>query len=113
VFKSIFCNKKTFFKKKTFTYYVPSPPLRKTGYQEREFDSIMEYIVNLGFDIIDFKMESHATEGKSGLWIVCLLGANTEAIYNTKIEFTHDDINNGPLSTTNEIPLDPSIIHDR
>jgi hypothetical protein len=112
VFRSLFNRKKTYFAKKTFTYYVPAPPSRKTGYQEREFDSVVEHINSLGYEIIDLKLQSHSSDQKSGLWIICLLGAPSEIINNKRIQFDTTQFDNNSNSTTSEIPLDPSIIHD-
>lgn len=106
---SFFGKKNSYFGTKTFTYYLPSPPFRKNGYQEKEFDHLMEAITKLGFEIIDYKVASHSSEEKSGVWIVCHLGAKTADIFNQRIDFTSQA--DAPL-TTQEIQLDPSIIHD-
>ena len=111
--KSLFCNKKTYFKKKTFTFYVPSPPLRRSGYQEKEFDNVTDYIVSLGFDLLDFKLQSHSGNDKSGMWILCVLGAPTEEIYNKKINIEESLPNvSSAQASSQEILLDPSIVHD-
>lgn len=105
--------KKPLYMQKTFTYYIPAPPFRKTGYQEKEFDGITEYIQSLGYEILDFKLQSHSGEEKSGLWIICILGAATKEIFDRPIDYefaSSSKVNN--TTTTSEIPLDPSIIHD-
>jgi hypothetical protein len=57
---------------KTFTYFIPTPPKRQTGYREREFDKIMHGILNDGHEIIDWKIES-AGGDEGGLFVVFLL----------------------------------------
>lgn len=102
--------KEKYYKKRTFTFYIPSPPSRRSGYQEKEFDSVIEYITSLGFDLIDFKMEAHSNETSSGMWVICILGAKTKKIYDQKIDI--DTAQLGHNTKTDSIPLDPSIVHD-
>lgn len=59
---------------KTYTYFIPSPPLRKTGYREREYDLVMERVLSYGFDIIS--LNTQAIE--NGMWVIALLGAKTK-----------------------------------
>ena len=109
VFKSVFGRKKQYFGVKTFTYYLPAPPHRKSGYQEKEFDQLTDYITGLGFDILDIKVESHSSPDKSGLWLVCLLGSPTKEVHNLTIE---TDSILGVENLAQSIPLSPDIIHD-
>ena len=109
VFSSLFSGKNFKFQQ-TFTYYVPAPPTRKTGYQEKEFDFITQYILALGFELIDLKVQAHSTENSSGMWIVCILGTNDEKLASKKINLDFAEIA-GPQSTTDH-PMDPDIIHE-
>ncbi len=104
---SIFSKK--IYKKKIFTYYIPAPPNRRSGYQEKEFDALIAHIQNLGFEVLDFKLQSHSTEEKSGLWVVCILSAPTKEIWQQSIDFEYHIQTAQP---SNSIPLDPSIIHE-
>lgn len=106
---SLFKNEKKYYRKKTFTYYVPAPPVRRNGYQEKEFDKVMTHIQDLGFDILDIQTQSHSHPDQAGLWIVCLLGAPTKAIYEKILDFDYSDI--ADLQSTH-IPMDPDIVHD-
>lgn len=56
---------------KTFTYFIPAPPRRKSGYREREFDKIMHGILSEGHEVVDWKTQQ--TEG--GMYVVFLLGS--------------------------------------
>lgn len=113
MFSSLFSNASSYYKKKTFTFYVPSPPSRRSGYQEKEFDHVIEHIVSLGYELIDFKLQAHSGEDKSGMWILCILGAKDEHTYNKVINI-EDSLPSVSSSNTssNDIPLDPSIVHD-
>jgi hypothetical protein len=108
VFDSFINNKKKFYSTQTFTYYIPSPPPRKTGYRETEFDSVISKIVSLGYEVISLNSQSHASEDKSGMWIICHLGAPTKEIANKEIII--DDNKNETINS--KIELDPSIIHE-
>lgn len=66
---------------KTFTYYLPAPPARKTGYREREFDKIMQGILTSGFELHDLQIQSVGTGDHAGLFIVALLKTNSKKIY--------------------------------
>lgn len=109
--RSIFTNKETYIKKRTFTYFIPAPPTRKSGYQEKEFDFITEYLLESGFDIIDLKTQSISSEHCNGLWIICLLGAKTQMASEMKFDFEYQDLA-GQREVEMEIELDPAIIHD-
>lgn len=109
MFGSVFKQKKRYFGVKTFTYYLPAPPHRKSGYQEKEFDQLTDYITNLGFEILDIKVESHSSPDKSGLWLVCLLGSPSKKIHDLVID-SDSIVDSGNLSQN--IPLSPDIIHD-
>lgn len=102
-------SKQKYMKIKTFTYYLPSPPERKTGYQEKEFDQITSYLIGKNFDILDFKMQAcHSNKG-SGMWIICLLGAKTKAAAQMNLEIDYNEIAN---LVDGNIKLDPSIEHE-
>lgn len=62
---------------KTFTYFIPAPPNRKSGYRETEFDKIMQGILNSGFQLLDLKTEAVPT----GLFVIALLKAPTKKVF--------------------------------
>ena len=107
-----FFSKKEYLKTRTFTYYIPAPPARKTGYQEKEFDKLTKYLQDLGFELLDFKMQSHSDENRAGLWVLCLLGAKNEELYSMPINIEKiPDLGFGQHSE-HHIPLNPEIIHE-
>ncbi|MFZ4714830.1 MAG: hypothetical protein ACOYL6_14020 [Bacteriovoracaceae bacterium] len=67
-FRALFKPKKYY---QTFTYYVPAPPKRNTGYREKELD---KYISGL---FKDYQIESLTTEShqgsSAGMWVIVLL----------------------------------------
>lgn len=74
--------------KKTFTYYIPAPPHRKSGYREREFDKIMQGILQTGFEIDSIHTE--ATGGDpGGMFVMAVLKTNSKKIFERDI---HQDL---------------------
>ncbi len=107
-----FFKKKKYFKTRTFTYYIPAPPARRTGYQEKEFDKLTRYLQDEGFELLDFKMQSHSADNRAGLWVLCLLGASSQELYDKVISI--DNIAEMSLDgeSIHHIPLNPDIIHE-
>lgn len=95
--------------KKTFSYFIPAPPSRKTGYQEKEFDHIIGYLTSKGFEILDIKMQSLNTELSSGMWVICILGMRNTNLLNEDIDLEYSTIASLREQT---IKLDPSIEHE-
>jgi hypothetical protein len=81
---------------KSFTYFIPSPPPRKSGYREREFDNLLEKILNSGFEVINSNIE-HCNNEKGGMWVHYVLGALTkEAAALNLDEIEIYDVNDSP-----------------
>jgi len=83
--------------------------MRKNGYQEKELDTITDYLLDNDFDILSREMKVLNTERSSGVWVFFLLGAKTEKAKNLNL-----NIEAGQISDHNidDIKLDPAIIHD-
>lgn len=64
---------KSNFPLQTFTYYIPAPPHRKTGYREREFDKIMQGISQSGLQIVELHTQSVGGSDNGGIFIIALL----------------------------------------
>ncbi|HLT22291.1 MAG TPA: hypothetical protein VKZ84_02570 [Bacteriovoracaceae bacterium] len=64
----------------TFTYFIPSPPHRKSGYREREFDKIMQGILNSGFEIDQLNTES-VSGSQPGIFILAVLKTKTKKVF--------------------------------
>lgn len=69
------------YKMQTFTFFIPSPPPRSTGYREKHFDKLFYEFINRGYKIINFTTQAaSAGEKHSGMWVICLVQAtNAEA----------------------------------
>lgn len=67
---------------RTFTYYIPAPPTRRSGYREKEFDKLMADIVDLGFSIKSLATQSHTGENSSGMWVICQLTGDERSNWN-------------------------------
>lgn len=57
----------------TFTYYIPGPPERKNGYQEKEFDTTLTQLLQKGFKVLSFHTQTHQSANQSGMWVIFLL----------------------------------------
>jgi hypothetical protein len=57
----------------TFTYFIPAPPARKTGYREKNFDNMINELSKLGFDIVDIRTQSISAQDQSGMWVILTL----------------------------------------
>lgn len=66
--------------KTTFTYFIPSPPNRKSGYREREFDKIMQGILNSGFEI-EFINTQSVTTPQSGMYVFAVLKTKSKKVF--------------------------------
>ncbi len=105
----LFKKKKEYKAIKSFTYYIPAPPHRKSGYQEKEFDQIFSYLMKNGFDILDTKLQSSSTNEASGMWVFCLLGAKTKEAAEKEIDVDYTTLTS---DIEQVIKLDPAIEHD-
>jgi hypothetical protein len=70
----------------SFTYFIPAPPARKSGYREKEFDKILNGILQSGFEII--KIETQSVE--TGLFIFALLKSTKKVATLDKNMDMHD-----------------------
>lgn len=88
------------YKIQSFTFFIPSPPARSTGYREKQFDKLFYEFINRGYKILNFTTQASASGGNhSGMWIICLVQAtNAEA---EKINL--DDVFNDQLKNKSQI----------
>lgn len=77
--------KKTYFR--TFTYFIPAPPQRKSGYREIEFDKIMNGILDAGFEIQNFNTESVPT----GVYVIAVLKTANKKTYEMDLHLDIQD----------------------
>lgn len=101
--------KMSYLKISSFTYFIPAPPPRKKGYQEKEIDSITNYLLENDFDIIARDIKVLNTEKSSGAWIFFTLGAKTKRAQTLNLDIEYGQIADHNKS---DIKLDPMIEHD-
>lgn len=65
----------------TFTYFIPAPPHRKSGYREIEFDKIMRGILDTGFEIESFQSESTG----NGMFVIAVLKTNSKKVFESDL----------------------------
>lgn len=71
----------------TFTYYIPAPPERKTGYREKQFDKVFYEFINRGYKILDVKMTPHSGVNSSGMWVLFTVQSTTKLAEKLDLEF--------------------------
>lgn len=71
----------------TFTYFVPSPPRRNTGYQEKELDKIIKKIITAGYFIENIQLVSNGNSTIGGFWIHLYLSTNDENKFSSGLDF--------------------------
>ena len=72
----LFKNKE--YKQSTFTYFIPAPPERNSGYREKHFDRLISEFLALGFEVLDIKTQSIASNRTQGMWVVFLVRATND-----------------------------------
>lgn len=85
-FLNLFIKKKKNFKIQSFTFYIPSPPDRATGYREKQFDKIFYNFINQGYKILHFTTQQSISENQSGMWLIFILEATNEDSNDLKLE---------------------------
>lgn len=90
----------------TFTYFIPAPPHRKSGYREIEFDKIMQGILSTGFEIDELRTQ--ATGGENGgLFIIALLKTNSKKVFEMDLkQDLHDKFKLSHTHSSPDIILD-------
>ena len=101
VINSIF-KKNKYLSTRTFTYYIPAPPARKTGYREKEFDQMLAHILKHDFELIDIKIQSISGESK-GLWAICILGCKTPLAQNFDLNIEYASLGEHTQHIDNDI----------
>lgn len=61
----------------TFTYFIPAPPARKSGYREKTFDGLTRQLSNKGFEIVDIKTQAISSNEQPGIYVILKLRATT------------------------------------
>jgi hypothetical protein len=54
----------------SFTYYIPPPPERRHGYQEKNFDKIIAFLQAQGHELLSWQTQACPKSG--GMWFISL-----------------------------------------
>lgn len=84
--------------RRAFTYFIPAPPQRKSGYREVEFDKIFNGIIEAGFELEDLKTESVST----GVYIIAVLRTDKKKVF--EMDISLDIQERFKLSSTHSSP---------
>lgn len=63
------------YKIQSFTYFIPSPPPRSSGYREKQFDKVFYEFINRGYRILNFSTQASNGEKHSGMWVILIVQA--------------------------------------
>lgn len=74
------------YKIQTFTYYIPSPPQRETGYREKQFDKVFYEFINQGLEIISINTVPNTGPKGSGMWYVATVRGEVPLDLEEKIQ---------------------------
>jgi hypothetical protein len=86
-----FKSTKNNYKIQSFTFFIPSPPPRNTGYREKQFDRIFYEFINKGFEIVSFKTQACSSTIQSGMWIICVVRALNEKANQLSLDDIYND----------------------
>lgn len=100
-FKDLFIRKQ--FPIQTFTYYIPGPPERKTGYRETQFDRDFYSFINKGYKIISVNLVPHQSQKQSGMWYVATVQALNADAAKLDLESTFNVFQNEKIEIEYEI----------
>jgi hypothetical protein len=78
----------------TFTYFIPAPPARKSGYREREFDSVIDKLTTLGFEILSLNQQAQG----AGISVIVTVRALNKQAFALKPQ-------DYPIQNTNELSV--------
>ncbi len=87
----------------TFTFFVPAPPLRKSGYREVEFDKIMRGIMESGFELEELKTVTSA----NGIFLIGLLRTTSKKVFESDAQLNiHERFKLSHVHSSPDIVLD-------
>lgn len=79
------------FKIQTFTYYIPSPPPRDSGYREKGFDKVFYSFINQGFEILSITTQANKGPNHSGMWVIATVRSTNKKAANLDLEYYSND----------------------
>ncbi len=91
--------KKAFYK--TFTYYLPAPPSRKSGYRERELDKILQGFMDSGFTLESLHTQAISHE-HGGMYVLAVFKTTSKKV--SDLDLNQDLQERFKLSHTHSSP---------
>ncbi len=82
----------------SFTFFIPSPPHRSSGYREKQFDKLFYEFINRGYKILHFSTQACSGENHSGMWVVFVVKALNEKAEELNL---NDDLSEHLKSSSN------------
>ncbi|RLA64151.1 MAG: hypothetical protein DRQ88_11440 [Epsilonproteobacteria bacterium] len=73
------------FKIQSFTYYIPSPPARESGYREKGFDKVFYSFINQGYEILSIDTQANKGPNHSGMWVICTVRSTNKKAANLNL----------------------------
>lgn len=66
----------------SFTYFIPAPPKRQSGYREKQFDKVFFEFINRGFEILSVHTQALSGHDQPGMWVMITVqeGANFQEL---------------------------------
>lgn len=91
------------YKIQTFTYYIPSPPERDSGYREKQFDKVFYEFINQGLEIISINTVANTGPNSSGMWYVATVRGDVQLQLEDEIKhYSVDEIHLEDLESPNK-----------
>ena len=94
----------------SFTYYIPAPPPRTSGYREREFDRLIYSLQERGCEIISIQTSPNTSTTQTGMWIIAVLKLPKEFSRTTFLDFP--SIEDNDFNKTIQLDEDFTVIHE-
>jgi hypothetical protein len=89
---SSFFGWKKHYKIQSFTFFIPSPPPRSTGYREKQFDKLFFDFINKGYKILNMTTQASTGEKQSGMWIIVVVQATNREAELLNLEEVFNDV---------------------
>lgn len=88
------------YKIQSFTFFIPSPPARTTGYREKQFDKLFYEFINRGYKILNFTTQASTSgEKHSGMWVIAIVQATNKEAEELNLE----EILHGQIKARSEV----------
>jgi hypothetical protein len=87
--------------KQSFTFFIPTPPTRKQGYREKEFDKIFYNLVELGFHIEQVQTQAN----EQGMWVCLIMIPTKKELLKLDLDI-HQQLGLDQTSKNNDIILE-------